>query len=127
MSLICIASSRVGLRIQRLDARLRLASTDSSTGRAKARVLPVPVWAVATMSRPESGRDGLALARALSFKAVTGKVALQGRGQRKFRKSFHSKCREGGSASQTANRGLGFRVFNFQYQDSALRPEMLIF
>src|SRR5277367_3484045 len=57
-----MASSRVGLRIRTLTALLRgTAARASMTGIANARVLPVPVGAVATTSRP-SMRGGMACA-----------------------------------------------------------------
>src|SRR5260370_6875553 len=52
-----MASSRVGLRITALTPATGFLISDSSSGRTKARVLPVPVCAVATTSWPASAGE----------------------------------------------------------------------
>src|SRR5580692_943517 len=52
-----MASSRVGLRITALTPAVGFLISDSSNGRTKARVLPVPVCAVATISWPASAGE----------------------------------------------------------------------
>src|ERR1700680_3422993 len=52
-----MASSRVGLRITALTPAAGFLISDSSRGRTKASVLPVPVCAVATISWPASAGE----------------------------------------------------------------------
>ena len=59
-SATCTASSRVGARTMAWVLR-SLGSSFSMSGRPNAAVLPVPVWAWASMSRP-SRRTGIAFA-----------------------------------------------------------------
>ena len=63
LSSTCAASSRVGsrMRVRGIRARARPLSRRDSIGRTKAAVLPVPVWAMPSTSRPVRA-DGIACA-----------------------------------------------------------------
>ena len=64
LSSTCAASSRVGsrIRVRGMRARARPCSSTVSIGSVKAAVLPVPVWAMPSTSRPfKDVRDGLLL------------------------------------------------------------------
>ena len=121
-SWIWMASSRVGLRMTRADAvvrRVRLASA-WMTGSTKARVLPVPVCAVATRLRSGQRRfDGQSLYGSRFGKALSREIALQESGEREFRESFHSKFRiekDNRRANyRLGERGLRIDFSSFEY------------
>src|SRR5208282_1739703 len=109
-----MASSRVGLRITALTpVSLGCFNNDSSRGRTNASVLPVPVCAVATTSRPSSagGIDsdctGVGVTKPFCARFVC-RTADTGNSEKVFIQSFGGKNQRALQELQRTREGSGF-------------------
>src|ERR1035437_8466677 len=109
-----MASSRVGLRITALTpVSMGCFSSDSSRGSTKASVLPVPVCAVATTSRPsraggiDSDCTGVGVTKLFCARLVC-KTADTGNSKKVLIQSFGGKNQRALQELQETREGSGF-------------------
>src|SRR5271166_3405602 len=115
-----MASSRVGLRITALTpVSMGCFNNDSSRGSRKASVLPVPVCAVATTSRPSSAGGiasdctGVGVTKLFCARFVC-KTADTGNSEKVFIQSFGGKNQRALQELHRTREGSGF---TFEIQD----------